>query len=198
MKKNTDILNKLQLETTNTGVIHLWLEGMFWKAYERSAYIFSQRIGDYKPYKRWIKAVGGEIVAIGFPAKTFDKITDGRISDMISDKHCLISGFTMDKQELKNFQEWKKRISSFPYQIVDSPIVEIHSVQETSLENDEEKKTLQTKKSGKTDQAIENLKQRLEKAEGIIEELRRFRMESATPLECMFFLANLIKKIENQ
>ena len=81
MKRGTDTLNKLQLETVNAGVVHLWLEGMFWKAYERSAYIFCRRVNDYKPYKKWIKAVGGEVVAIGFPTKAFDRMVDGRLSD---------------------------------------------------------------------------------------------------------------------
>lgn len=85
MKKNIDTLNKLQLETVNTGVVHLWLEGMFWKAYERSAYIFVCRVSGYKPYKKWIKSVGGEVVAIGFPAKAFDKLLEGRAIDYVDE-----------------------------------------------------------------------------------------------------------------
>lgn len=61
MKKNTDILNKLRYESENANVVHLWLEGMFWKAYERSAYLFVRRISGYKPYKEFVRSVGGEI-----------------------------------------------------------------------------------------------------------------------------------------
>lgn len=188
MKKNTDILKKLKLETENTGMVHLWLEGMFWKAYERSAYIFSQRIGDYKPYKRWIKAMGGEIVAIGFPSKAFDRLIQGRVAEKIDEKHYVLTGFTMEKQEMKNFQEWKKNIASFPYQRV-NPDTDV-------TDKTSEHLMLTSVKEQKEPEA--EIRHRLEKAENIIEEIRRFRMESATPLQCMLFLAGLVTKIENK
>lgn len=118
MKKNTDILNKLKSETTNTGVVHLWLEGMFWKAYEHSAYLFVCRVSGYKPYKKWVKAVGGEVVAIGFPVKVFDKLIEGRTVEWVDDKHCVFQGFTMSMQEIVDFREWKKKIPSFPFHAV--------------------------------------------------------------------------------
>lgn len=203
MKKNIDTLNKLQLETVNTGVVHLWLEGMFWKAYERSAYIFVCRINGYKPYKKWIKAVGGEVVAIGFPAKAFDKLVEGRVVEYVDEKHCLLTGFTVDAQELKNFQEWKKKLSSFPYAVVSSngcaedsaneekviakTIAPAASILPAFSENATNEKPV----------VSNELIGRLERAEAIVCELRRFRMESATPLQCMIFLSNLLGKIEN-
>lgn len=206
MKKNVDTLNKLQLETENTGVVHLWLEGMFWKAYERSAYIFVSRISGYKPYKKWSKSVGGEVVIIGFPTKAFDKLIEGRVVEYVNEKHCLLTGFTVDVQELKNFQEWKKKLPSFPYAVVDA----------NSSPKDEEKEedvfvnaalpvvsapakssTKPSVKASVNQPIVSNeLIARLERAESVMEELRRFRMESATPLQCMIFLSKLMGKIE--
>lgn len=200
MKRGTDTLNKLQLETVNTGVVHLWLEGMFWKAYERSAYIFCHRVNGYKPYKKWIKAVGGEVVAIGFPTKAFDRMVDGRVVEYVDEKHCLLTGFSVDAQELKGFQEWKKKLASFPYPVVVSGNCAGNTVEEEKaghnkiLTEPSEPVPLSDHRVQSVD--FEELLARLARAETIIGELRRFRMESATPLQCMIFLSSLIGKIE--
>lgn len=190
MKKNTDILNKLRYETDNTNVIHLWLEGMFWKAYERSAYLFVHRISGYKPYKKFVRAVGGEVVAIGFPTKSIDKLLDGRSVEYIDEKHYILNGFTVDAHELRDFQIWKKGVPSFPYRIVESG---------------DRSNLCCTVPSGKKEEKQPLAKEPLisssaecfacpPEISGLIEEIRRFRMESATPLECMMFLAQLIKQ----
>lgn len=207
MKKNIDTLNKLQLETVNTGVVHLWLEGMFWKAYERSAYIFVRRINGYKPYKKWIKSVGGEVVAIGFPTKAFDKLVEGRIVEHVDEKHCLLTGFTVDVQELKNFQEWKKKLVPFPYAVVgvnDSAASgqgreeDVLAGGDSSVMPVPAKFPVKSLPKGEVDKPVvsNELVIRLERAEAVVGELRRFRIESATPLQCMIFLSKLMGRIE--
>ena len=59
--------------------VHLWKEGVFWVAYERSAYWvhlrsatrgcnpLSKNKEGYKPTKKYIKSVGGDVVTVGFP-----------------------------------------------------------------------------------------------------------------------------------
>lgn len=91
---------------------------MFWKAYERSAYLFVRRISGYKPYKKYVRSVGGEVVAIGFPSKAIEKLLEGRSVEYVDSKHYILNGFTVDAQELKNFQSWKKGIPSFPYHVL--------------------------------------------------------------------------------
>lgn len=203
MKKNTDTLNKLQVETVNTGVVHLWLEGMFWKAYERSAYIFVRRISGYKPYKKWIKAVGGEVVAIGFPTKAFDKLLEGRVVEFVDEKHCVLTGFTMDVQEWKNFQEWKKKLTSFPYAMAGTKNradKEEEEEEAVFANSDTPVVSVRAKSRAKADRdnpLVPNRPaSRMERAEAVMEELRRFRIESATPLQCMMFLSKLLGKME--
>lgn len=205
MKKNIDTLNKLQLETVNTGVVHLWLEGMFWKAYERSAYIFVCRVSGYKPYKKWIKSVGGEVVAIGFPAKAFDKLLEGRAIDYVDEKHCILTGFTVDVQELKKFQEWKKKVSSFPYAVVGNDTANGDHAEKVFVSNDVPVISVLAKSPAKSPPKVarefaapNEFTARLERTEAVIEELRRFRIESATPLQCMIFLSKLMGKLEEE
>ena len=55
-----------------SGRLVLFLEGKFWKAYERSAYILTMRY-NFKPSKRFIKLVGEEVISIGFPQEQLQK-----------------------------------------------------------------------------------------------------------------------------
>jgi len=191
MKKNSDILNKLRYETENTNVIHLWLEGMFWKAYERSAYLFVHRISEYKPYKKFVRAVGGEVVAIGFPSKKLDKLLEGRSVEYIDEKHYILNGFTVDSKELRDFQTWKKGIPAFPYHIIvetDASAPPKESNEKTDVFNEK------SDSAKNTDITCECKTNSLPEVHALLEDIRRFRMESATPLECMMFLAQIIKK----
>lgn len=226
MKKNTDILNKLRYESENANVVHLWLEGMFWKAYERSAYLFVRRISGYKPYKKYVRSVGGEVVAIGFPSKAIEKLLEGRSVEYVDSKHYILNGFTVDAQELKNFQSWKKGIPSFPYHVLSPDEVQARGGQEekkemkvSELRSKKEpiKETQSAGKDGKTEVKhsvnisaypeqnsvstregypayVHTGTYEQQAAVELVNELRRFRMESSTPLECMMFLARLIKR----
>jgi hypothetical protein len=56
----------LEIESNNGGVINLFLEGIFWKAYEQSAYLFSANVEAFAINKKMIKNVQKEIVSLGF------------------------------------------------------------------------------------------------------------------------------------
>ena len=63
----------LQEERNRENVrIVLFLEGKFWKSYERSAFALTQRFG-FKPSKRYIKLVEEEIISVGFPKEQLFK-----------------------------------------------------------------------------------------------------------------------------
>lgn len=191
MKKNIDLLKKLELETTNVGVVHLWLEGMFWKAYEKSAYLFVQRISGYKPYKRFVHAAGGEVLAIGFPSKAFARVTDGRTLEQVDEKHCIMSGFNVDRNEMKGYYEWKQNVPSFPYAVVATQEQQPATVSEEHAPVPVKPRKRQTPPPVAPVPAPVSVVPEIENS--LANELRRFRMESATPLDCMVFLAHLIK-----
>lgn len=68
----------VQAEAGNTGRIILYREGLFWKAYERSAFAVCSQIRPFKPTKRSLKTLGGgELVSIGFPTRTEDTVLAG-------------------------------------------------------------------------------------------------------------------------
>ena len=58
----------LTTEDQNQSRIYLYSEGMFLKAYQKSAYMFLRDNGPMKPTKKFVQAVGKEVVSIGFPS----------------------------------------------------------------------------------------------------------------------------------
>jgi hypothetical protein len=59
------ISEKLIKETGES--VHLYKEGVFWVAYEKSAFALSN-YKSLKVTKKYIKAINGEIVRVGFPS----------------------------------------------------------------------------------------------------------------------------------
>jgi hypothetical protein len=93
---------------TNLYEVKIYREGVFWIAYEQSAYYFWQQKG-YKPTKKFVKTLGQEIVSIGFPQNAYDILKNTTLTTPILDKDELntkvfILGDSIDGNA---FQEWK-------------------------------------------------------------------------------------------
>ena len=80
------ILEKIAAEEHNERTIRLWPEGSFYKAYERSAYLFVTQLRPYSVRSRYVQAAGRDVLSTGFPqsvlgslGKRFDKATDGAV-----------------------------------------------------------------------------------------------------------------------
>jgi hypothetical protein len=89
--------------------IHIYKEGVFWVAYEQSAYYFWLK-KSYKPTKKRIKSIEKEVVSVGFPQNTLDK------RDSIS--HCSlerdepnVKTFLLEEPiDLNAFEKWKENM----------------------------------------------------------------------------------------
>lgn len=110
----------LQLEENNTNLVVLYREGMFWKAYERSAYLICTQIHPFRVTARFIsKLAGAPIVFIGFPNASLEKYMckyhlAGRSLDSLS-----YSGFrSLNEQD---FLIWKEQHSAPKLPIVQDP-----------------------------------------------------------------------------
>lgn len=62
----------LEREDAQSTTIHLYKEGIFWKAYEYSAYRFVFGILKCKPKKQRFKETSTEMIHIGFPLTSLD------------------------------------------------------------------------------------------------------------------------------
>lgn len=109
----------------NCSFILLYPEGMFYKAYERSAWLACMYLGNLLVKKRYIKKVQQDVVSVGFPKSSIEKWAGGRkIRTM--DNYVMIILDDSEIQEYSDeiFHKWKDsgneseeiydRILSFP------------------------------------------------------------------------------------
>ena len=81
-------------ESRNENEIVLYPEGLFYKAYDRSAFACVNRIPTFKPSKKRIKYCAREVASIGFPASALPKyfptaprpLPDGRVVIRLKDR----------------------------------------------------------------------------------------------------------------
>lgn len=107
------IKEKIYKEIDNTNHIFLYKEGMFWRAYEVSAYNFVQNIQKYKVLKRYIKLVSQEVCFIGFPDNILDPLLlkySNAISTVSREKNYVdiqLAGF---KANSDTYKQWKSTV----------------------------------------------------------------------------------------
>lgn len=99
----------LENESQNNGsFILLYPEGMFYKAYERSAWLACMYLGNLLVEKRYIKKVQQDVVSVGFPKSSIEKWAGGRkIRTM--DNYVMIILDDSEIQEYSDeiFHKWK-------------------------------------------------------------------------------------------
>lgn len=82
----------------------LFLEGKFWKAYERSAYVLTRLYG-FKPTKRFIKKIGEDVISVGFPQEVLDKYLSNA---QVDETGKVLRAKVKAPQSEQGFEEWKK------------------------------------------------------------------------------------------
>jgi len=90
---------------TSPNEVHLFKEGVFWVAYEQSAYYFHLRKG-YKPTKKFIKKINCEIVSVGFPQSVLPSAELEILQR--SDTHIVLR--TENAIDETEFLDWKSKI----------------------------------------------------------------------------------------
>jgi len=103
----------LKNESDNFNAIVLYKEGMFWRAYERSAMLFVLHIKAFQLTKKYIKNAQSEVVYLGFPdtgLKTVLEIMSNKIIEK-SEKQIICRSFTIIEED---FTQWKSKISITP------------------------------------------------------------------------------------
>ena len=181
----TNIKDKLKAEERNERSVRLWPEGKFYKAYERSAYLFVKQVRAYEPRSRYIQAVGQDVVSIGFPQSVLESLglhhapaTDGA--------EVITLQTTLDEQQ---FQLWRESLHPTP-----GPI--LHPAPDPAPERGGESRREKFPSSGER-LRVGELSSGMEGpgVEGInsvvIKRLREFNLATATPMQCMLLLSEL-------
>ena len=99
----------IEREDQNVDSIWLYREGMFMKAYERSAFFVHTLIHKFKLSKRYIKTVNMDVISLGFPEQTLPKWLNGYVYEWVQDGllRCRMRK-VFDEVE---FHNWKEIVS---------------------------------------------------------------------------------------
>ena len=99
----------LLLESNNNKVIHLLKDGLFWRAYNVSAFLFVSHIKKYQLTKKFYKNVNAEVVHLGFPDTVLPDLLKGLTQADIQrdEKHIIIKKYSCEKSQ---YDDWKASI----------------------------------------------------------------------------------------
>jgi hypothetical protein len=162
----SSIAEKIQHSGLNE--INLYKEGVFWIAYEQSAYYLVGKKG-YKATKKFIKSIGMEVVSIGFPSSAYDAfirtlpVLRVEVGNPAYKKILL-----REDIDLPAFREWKSSL-------------ELRSTDRTAENRASGGSLAGTISGGDYGPEVRTL----------LAKLRNFSLAEKTPLECMLFLSEL-------
>lgn len=114
------IKNILAQESAGTPVIRLYPGGMFYKAFEYSAYRFCHHVHPYTPRKRYYRVVQREVVSIGFPTSMLERFhlpENPHLADRekgVKEIWLCSLAQSSPEEELKRFITWKQKIPLTP------------------------------------------------------------------------------------
>ncbi len=100
----------LSAEKQNTCRIQLYPEGLFYKAYEHSAFVACLFLHPFKIKKRFVKCVQQMVVSVGFPRTSLEKWSAGR-SVIEEDGKIVIVLKETEKVDIMQFDKWKETVS---------------------------------------------------------------------------------------
>lgn len=96
---------QLEREKSNVDRVFLTPEGLFYKAYERSAYILNTQYAPLKPARVKVKYLGGaDVVSVGFPKTSLSKVQVVLQDCSSGEPPVLEALFPIDEEE---FRAWK-------------------------------------------------------------------------------------------
>ena len=171
MAKLSEILDaeKKRTEPLHFRQVHLWADGSFYRAYEYSAWLCVRYIKQFKVTRRAIKSVGTDMLFVGFPQTSLEKL--------------LIDGVTVQDKDDKN------RLLTLPQELV---IPDNGSTLEEDFRNWRDTIPLSESKSLEEDKL--KFKANPVSLTGIMKNILEFPVESSTPLDCLHFIVELKKQ----
>ena len=160
-------------EDKNLSQVVLYPEGMFYKAYERSAYVCATRISPFKPSRKRVKYLGRDVVSIGFPIGALTKYFSGASPQ--EPGGCVVVELA-EAVDAQAFETWK---AALPFKEPKARVVPAASAA-----------IPEEMAGGRAENVSEGESERL------VRMIRGFRLESATPLQCVVFIDELKRVID--
>ena len=200
----------IRAEADNTDRIILYKEGLFWKAYERSAYILCMQVRPSTPTKKSLKSLdGGRIVSVGFPWKHEEKYIGALERLESSDERLtLAAASAIDPAD---FEAWKALLPLHTSAATRAAEVGAAPTGPEPPRRDErthpivtrmpdELSPARTREETSCDRlplpAGGNADFTLSTACVVAERIRQFNLAESTPMECMLFISDLKKTLQ--
>lgn len=200
----------IRAEAENRDRIILYREGLFWKAYERSAYILCRQVRPLKPTKKSLKSLdGAEIVSVGFPWKHEQKYVGGLERIQSTEKSLtLAAASAIDPAD---FENWKALLPLHTPSAVrtdgttaksQQPPLPAADAQGIGAYPSEASPAVPNgTRAAISDEALPPPAERtsdtaLSAAHAVAERVRLFNLAESTPMECMLFISDLKKTLQ--
>ena len=133
-------------EASNTNLIYLYKEGLFWKAYEKSAYLFVNSIASYKAKSKYVKAVKQDIIYIGLPPVSLQRTKEKYTVIRSDDKEIMIKP-NINNYNNQTFEDWKTTLLTVgdqnPIPITNSQMSDTYIANKVRMFNLESKTPMQ-------------------------------------------------------
>lgn len=112
-----------ETELNNQDSIYLYKEGMFWRAYQHSAYFTVRDLKSCTPLRKTVKKIKAELVYIGFPDTVLtDFLTraadQGLTVKLAEEKRIILSGC----RDLDNYALWVESLRAEQVQSEPTPV----------------------------------------------------------------------------
>lgn len=178
----------VESESGNTDRIHLYREGLFLKAYNRSAFLFQKYARSFKPVKKYYKSVGADVVMLGFPSANLSAVfPDGDFESADAMHVCVACPGEIN---LREYEAWLGTVEALP----EKPKKETHRAAPQPV-------GIPAGMHVSLFDRVEHLPTPgREVIDRVAQELEAFSIENSTPMECMMFLSRLkteLKKGKN-
>ncbi len=164
--------------------IYLYKEGVFWKAYQQSAYLVDKLQGGFKLHKRFVKNASRKVVSLGFPQVTLERIFNESELVFIEENIFSIKCSNTDKLA---YDEWFNAIDLFKPA---TPTSAINEPEEVICKNDMVVAGISTDSKKLEENAVT-----IQEKE-VLELIRDFHIEESTPMDCINFLASIRKQLK--
>ena len=161
------------------GVIHLFQEGTFYRAYEWSAWLCHRYVHQFKVTHKLFRNIESSVLFVGFPVTSLPKYVQEGTSVFDVDEKCkdleladdvIPEGMTVDVMKT-DYEAWK---ASVP--VTESVAKNKEYIASTTTDGAEKPIVTATKA-------------------GIMQQILAFPLESKTPIQCMCFIAELKQQV---
>lgn len=181
-------------ESGNKDRIHLYREGLFLKAYDRSAFLFQKHVKSFKPIKKFFKSVNGDVIMLGFPS--------GNLSALLPETEFLERDemhvcFACPEINLREYELWFGSVPMAPEKPrrKQAPADAGFPSRGESILREEAQAPAAMSVTLFTP---EDFVPAGDVVSGVIRDLEAFSVENSTPLECMMFLSGLKKELKKR